>query len=95
MAKKTNYLLRKKFRTKSKPIIPLGPYTKPRLTAIKLDPEQAVIASCRVAGANAYFDWADTRCHYSFTGGACFGVRGNAGNYAFGGGRIDTLTIPS
>ena len=34
-------------RTYVRPKPPLGPYTKPRVTAIKLDPEQAILTSCR------------------------------------------------
>ncbi len=35
---------------KTKPFIPTGPYTKPKLTAIELDPGQAILVSCKVGG---------------------------------------------
>lgn len=84
MAKKTKNLLSRKFRAKPKPVIPLGPYTKPRVTAVKLDPGQAVLSACVVGGG--YLNALGTGC--AVRGGAtrcALGVRGirwhKAGTY--------------
>ena len=55
--KKTNYLLGKKFKFQPRPKPPLGPYTKPRVAIVKLDPEQAILAACRVNGGGYFGDW--------------------------------------
>ena len=61
MTKKTKNLFKRKFYARPKP--PPGPYTKPRLTAIKLDPEQAILTSCQVGGGyhNAFRSQCESR----------------------------------
>jgi len=80
MTKKPINLLRRKFRAKPKPAIPLGPYTKPVVIAIKLDPEQAIIAACQVVRAGRWI-FNLTMCVNQpwYYGGACnFTPKGEA-----------------
>ena len=83
-------MTKKKSYRRPKP--PLGPYTKPRVAIVKLDPEQAILSACRVAGdgfmAGAY-------CRYDAASGQCGapGVRGVHGHA--GGGLVEWRERPS
>ena len=75
MAKKIKAWIRKKFQPRPKP--PLGPYTKPHVCIVKLDPEQALLTQCSVGGL--FFDGA-TACVVEGAGAAlCWStVRGRS-----------------
>ena len=53
-------MVMEKKKSYSRPKPPLGPYTKPHVCVVKLDPEQALLTQCDTSGI--WMDGAHTRC---------------------------------